>query len=52
MGGILPLILTIQPRGTPMALLPPPPPGLLHIHVAGAVRGPGVYPMPVGPGVE
>jgi hypothetical protein len=47
MGGILWLILS-QPRGTPIALLPPPSPALLRIHVAGAVREPGVYSLPAG----
>lgn len=50
-GGILWLILS-QPRGAPVALLPPPSPAPLRIHVAGAVRQPGVYALPAGSLVE
>jgi competence protein ComEA len=46
-GGILWLILS-QPRGAAITLLPPPSPALLRIHVAGAVRQPGVYSLPAG----
>jgi len=50
-GGILWLILS-QPRGAPVTLLPPPSPAPLRIHVAGAVRVPGVYSLPAGSLVE
>ena len=50
-GGILWLILS-QPRGAPVTLLPPPSPSPLRIHVAGAVRAPGVYSLPAGSLVE
>lgn len=50
-GGILWLILS-QPRGTAITLLPPPSPAPLRIHVAGAVRQPGVYSLPAGSLVE
>jgi competence protein ComEA len=39
--GILYLLLA-EPRGAPIALLPPPTPAPLRIHVAGAVRQPGI----------
>jgi competence protein ComEA len=50
-GGVLWLILS-QPRGAPVTLLPPPSPAPLRIHVAGAVRVPGVYSLPAGSLVE
>jgi hypothetical protein len=50
-GGVLWLILS-QPRGTAITLLPPPSPAPLRIHVAGAVRHPGVYSFPAGSLVE
>ncbi len=50
-GGILWLLLS-QPRGAPITLLPPPSPAPLRIHVAGAVRVPGVYSLPAGSLVE
>lgn len=51
MGGALWLILS-RPRGSPVTLLPPPSPAPLRIHVAGAVRQPGVYSLPAGSLVE
>lgn len=39
--GVLYLLLA-EPRGLPVQLRPPPTPSLLRIHVAGAVRQPGV----------
>ena len=50
-GGILWLILS-QPRGAPVTLIPPPSPAPLRVHVAGAVRVPGVYSLPAGSLVE
>lgn len=41
-GGILYLLVT-QPRGAPIQLLPPSTPSPLRVHIAGAVRSPGVY---------
>lgn len=38
-------MLISQPRGTPVELLPPATPAPIRIHVAGAVRSPGVYDM-------
>ncbi len=40
--GVL-FLLVSQPRGTPVKLMPPPSPAPIRIHVAGAVRNPGVY---------
>jgi competence protein ComEA len=40
------LILSSEPRGQPIRLLPPPTAGPIRIHVAGAVRTPGVYELP------
>lgn len=37
------LLLSAEPRGQPIQLLPPPTPGPIRVHVAGAVRSPGVY---------
>ena len=47
----VPLILLLNqpPAGTPIALLSPPPtftPVPLRVHVTGAVKSPGVYPLP------
>lgn len=46
------LLVTAPPRGHPIRLAPPPSPSPLHVHVAGAVRNPGVYSMPPGAMVE
>jgi len=35
-------LLVSEPRGAPIELLPPPPPSPIRVHVAGAVRQPGV----------
>lgn len=43
------LILFISgPRGAPVVLHPPPTPGPIQVHVAGAVANPGVYDLPNG----
>ncbi len=50
------LLASSPPRGAPIVLLPPPKPSPMQIHVAGAVRHPGVYLMPqesrVGDAIE
>lgn len=43
--GLLLLFLS-EPRGHPVRLRPPPTPGLVRVHVAGAVATPGVYELP------
>jgi competence protein ComEA len=43
--GLLLLFLS-KPRGHPIELQPPPTPGLVRVHVAGAVATPGVYELP------
>lgn len=40
--GILYLMLS-PPRGSPIALQPPPTPGPIRVHIAGSVNQPGVY---------
>jgi len=42
------LLLIHQPKQYPIELLPPPTPGPLSIHVAGAAERPGVYLLPRG----
>ncbi|HUS84119.1 MAG TPA: ComEA family DNA-binding protein [Anaerolineales bacterium] len=42
------LLLIRQPRKYPIQLLPPPTPGPLSVHVAGAAELPGVYLLPCG----
>ena len=42
------LLLIRQPRQYPIQLLPPPTPGPLSVHVAGAAERPGVYLLPRG----
>ncbi len=42
------LVLISEPRGEPVELIPPPTPRSLTVHVAGAVREPGVYTLPRG----
>jgi competence protein ComEA len=42
------LLLIRQPRQYPIELLPPPTPGPLSIHVAGAAERPGVYLLSCG----
>ncbi len=46
------VLLTSPPRGQPISLLPPPTPQPLQVHIAGAVRAPGVYRLPQGAIVE
>jgi competence protein ComEA len=46
-GGLIWLV-SIPPRGEPVSLRPAPTPGLIHVHVAGAVEAPGVYELPRG----
>jgi competence protein ComEA len=43
--GILNMI-SGEPRGSPVILLPPPTPSPLRVHVTGAVLEPGVYTLP------
>ena len=45
--GIL-LLVTRRPSGQPVELLLPPTPAPIVVHIAGAVREPGVYQLPVG----
>jgi competence protein ComEA len=45
--GLLILFIS-EPRGAPVVLLPPPTPGPIQVHVAGAVVNPGVYKLPNG----
>jgi competence protein ComEA len=40
------------PRGEPITLMPTPTPGLITVHVSGAVLTPGVYSLPAGSRVE
>ena len=42
------LLISSEPRGAPVSLLPPPTQSPLRVHVAGAVQSPGVYVLPVG----
>lgn len=37
-----------QPRGEPVRLSTPPPPGNIQVHVTGAVIQPGIYELPYG----
>jgi competence protein ComEA len=41
------ILVSGEPRGQPIQLTPPPSPGPLTVHVAGAVQKPGVYSLPV-----
>jgi competence protein ComEA len=52
LGGGLILLLSSQPRGEPIALLPPPTPAPITIHIVGAVANPGVYTLPAGSRVQ
>ncbi len=45
--GLLILFIS-EPRGTSVVLVPPPTPGPIQVHVAGAVVNPGVYELPNG----
>lgn len=47
LAGLL-FLLVSQPRGTPVTLLPAPTAAPVRIHVAGAVRNPGVYELEPG----
>lgn len=47
LGGLLFLLIS-QPRGHPVQLLPPPTPAPIRVHVAGAVRNPGVLELEPG----
>jgi competence protein ComEA len=46
------VLISSPPRGQPVALLPPPTPAPLFVHVAGAVLQPGVYSLPYGSRVQ
>jgi competence protein ComEA len=46
LGAGLILLISSQPRGKPVVLLPPPTPAPLIVHVTGAVVHPGVYRLP------
>jgi competence protein ComEA len=48
LGAGLLYLVTRQPRGEAIQLLPPPTPLPLSVHVSGAVRRPGVYSLPEG----
>jgi competence protein ComEA len=56
LGGILAsgllLLLISEPRGHPIRLMPPPTAGPILVHVAGAVRTPGVYALAAGSRLE
>jgi competence protein ComEA len=45
-------LLIAKPRGYPVQLLPPPTRAQIRVHVAGAIRNPGVYALPPGSRVE
>lgn len=42
------ILLTSEPRGEPIELLPAPTAAPLRVHITGAVRNPGVYELPHG----
>ena len=42
------LLFIKSPPGYPIELLPPPTPGMLSVHISGAVAEPGVYSLPPG----
>ncbi len=42
------ILLTSEPRGEPIELLPPPTALPLRVHISGAVHNPGVYELPHG----
>lgn len=46
------LLFLAEPRGHPVELREPAPPGPVHVHVAGAVATPGVYELPAHTIVE
>jgi competence protein ComEA len=46
------VLITRQPRGQPITLLPPPTPAPLQVYVVGAVAAPGVYSLPAGSRVK
>ena len=46
-GGLIRMV-SVPPRGEPVQLQPPPTPGPITVHVAGAVASPGVYELPRG----
>ncbi|MGD2251481.1 MAG: ComEA family DNA-binding protein [Anaerolineales bacterium] len=45
-------LLIAKPRGHPVQLLPPPTAAQFRVHVAGAVRNPGVYALPPGSRIQ
>lgn len=42
------LLFVNRPAGYPIELHPPPTPGMLSVHISGAVVDPGVYHLPAG----
>jgi len=46
------LLVSRSPRGAAIQLNPPPTPGPLVVHVAGAVASPGVYHLPAGSRIQ
>jgi len=52
LGGGLILLVSGQPRGEPVELLPLPSPAPIQVHVSGAVLQPGVYALPIGSRAE
>jgi competence protein ComEA len=52
LGGGLIYLVSSQPRGAPVQLLPPPSPAPIQVYVTGAVVHPGVYALPAGSRIE
>ncbi len=52
LGSGLILLVSSQPRGAPVELLPLPSPAPIQVHVSGAVLQPGVYALPAGSRAE
>lgn len=52
LGAGLILLIARPPAGQPVALLPPPSPAPVVVHVVGAVLAPGVYTLPAGSRVQ
>ena len=42
------LLVSRQPRGKPIELMPSPTPSPLFVYINGAVKNPGVYALPLG----
>jgi competence protein ComEA len=52
LGGGLIYLVSSQPRGAPVQLLPPPSPAPIQVYVTGAVVHSGVYALPAGSRIE